>query len=103
MIYMKYKHIVIGAAFIKNGEIIAVEMINKGSSDGKRVTITSQTVQVEAITALGGTLSSHEETTFVFLFTGNLSRLFACLAQQDVSDIKIQQLELEDKFLSMYE
>lgn len=91
------------AAFIKNGEIIAVEMINKGSSDGKRVTITSQTVQVEAITALGGTLISHEETTFVFLFTGNLSRLFAYLAQQDVSDITIHQLELEDKFLSMYE
>ncbi|WP_314061883.1 ABC transporter ATP-binding protein [uncultured Vagococcus sp.] len=91
------------AAFIKNGEIIAVETIHKGAGDGKRVTVTSKTVQIADIEKLGGTLLSQTEDTFVFLFTGVLSELFGYLAQQDVMDIMIHQLELEDKFLSMYE
>lgn len=91
------------AAFIKNGEIIAVEGIHKGSAEGKRVTVTSSSVEVGAIEKLGGTLISQQDGTFVFLYTGALNQLFDYLGQQDVSDIMIHQLELEDKFLSMYE
>lgn len=89
------------AAFIKNGEIIAVETISKEQA-GKRISLRSSAQKAD-LEKLGGVVLNQEGELIEFLYEGELKALFAYLATEQVGDIAIHPLELEDKFLSMYE
>lgn len=91
------------AAFIKNGEIIAVEMIDKGKDLEKKVTLTSNEVTIEELTKIGATQVNQKETYFEFIYQQDINPLLTYLSQKRIVDVEIKPLDLEDKFLSMYE
>ncbi|MGF2145083.1 ABC transporter ATP-binding protein [Vagococcus fluvialis] len=91
------------AAFIKNGEIIAVEMIDKGKDLEKKVTLTSNEVTIEELTKIGATQVNQKETYFEFIYQQDINPLLTYLSQKKIADVEIKPLDLEDKFLSMYE
>lgn len=91
------------AAFIKNGEIIAVEMIDKGKDLEKKVSLTSNEVTIEELTKIGATQVNQKETYFEFIYQQDINPLLTYLSQKRIIDVEIKPLDLEDKFLSMYE
>ncbi|MBO0478393.1 ABC transporter ATP-binding protein [Vagococcus fluvialis] len=91
------------AAFIKNGEIIAVEMIDKGKDLEKKVTLTSNEVTIEELAKIGATQVNQKETYFEFIYQQDINPLLTYLSQKKIADVEIKPLDLEDKFLSMYE
>lgn len=91
------------AAFIKNGEIIAVEMIDKGKDLEKKVTLTSNEVTIEELSKIGATQVNQKETYFEFIYQQDINPLLTYLSQKRIIDVEIKPLDLEDKFLSMYE
>lgn len=91
------------AAFIKNGEIIAVEMIDKGKDLEKKVTLTSNEVTIEELTKIGATQVNQKEFYFEFIYQQDINLLLIYLSQKKIADVEIKPLDLEDKFLSMYE
>jgi ABC-2 type transport system ATP-binding protein len=91
------------AAFIKNGEIIAVEMIDKGKDLEKKVTLTSNEVTIEELTKIGATQVNQKEFYFEFIYQQDVNLLLIYLSQKKIADVEIKPLDLEDKFLSMYE
>ncbi|MBO0429544.1 ABC transporter ATP-binding protein [Vagococcus fluvialis] len=91
------------AAFIKNGEIIAVEMIDKGKDLEKKVTLTSNEVTIEELTKIGATQVNQKEFYFEFIYQQDINLLLTYLSQKKIADVEIKPLDLEDKFLSMYE
>ena len=91
------------AAFIKNGEIIAIETISKGKELEKKVTVTASNLQKEELEAIGVTQMMQTENTWQFIYQNELNPLMNLLNQKDIADLEIKPLDLEDKFLSMYE
>ena len=91
------------AAFIKNGEIISIEEINKGKDIEKKVTLTSHTLEENHLIEIGAIQIKQEEDKWQFIFNQELDQLIQLLAKHHVEDLEIKPLDLEDKFLSMYE
>ena len=91
------------AAFIKNGEIIAVETIDNGRDLEKKVTLTSNEVTIEELSKIGATQVNQKETYFEFIYQQDINPLLTYLSQKRIIDVEIKPLDLEDKFLSMYE
>lgn len=91
------------AAFIKNGEIIAVEMIDKGKDLEKKVSLASNEVTIEELTKIGATQVNQKESYFEFVYQQDINPLLTYLSQKRIIDVEIKPLDLEDKFLSMYE
>lgn len=91
------------AAFIKQGKIIAIEKINKEQNQGKRVTIKSPTLTTSTLEKLGVHSLQQTAMNFDFQFDGDFSNLMAALEKEKIDDLTIRNLELEDKFLTLYE
>lgn len=91
------------AAFIKSGEIIAIETIDKGKDIEKKVTLTSNEVTEEELTKIGATKVNQHATYFEFIYQQDINPLLNYLSQRKILDVEIKPLDLEDKFLSMYE
>ncbi len=91
------------AAFIKNGEIIAVESINRENELEKKINLTSGRLDESRLIKLGATQIKHEESKWQFLYQKDMNELIQFLSHYHVTDLEIKPLDLEDKFLSMYE
>ncbi|MBO0476488.1 ABC transporter ATP-binding protein [Vagococcus sp. DIV0080] len=91
------------AAFIKNGQIISVESLQKGQDLEKKVMIKASNLNKEQLVALGGSNIQQIDNQWSFIFQGDMNQLMSQLTQLEIQDLVIQPLDLEDKFLSMYE
>ncbi|HCM89474.1 MULTISPECIES: ABC transporter ATP-binding protein [Vagococcus] len=91
------------AAFIKNGEIISIETINKGKDIEQKVSLTSRTLNELLLTEIGAVQIKNEGDSWQFIFNQDMNLLIQLLAKHNVKDLEIRALDLEDKFLSMYE
>lgn len=91
------------AAFIKNGQIISVESLQKGQDLEKKVMIKANNLNKEKLVALGGSNIQQIDNQWSFIFQGDMNQLMSQLTQLEIQDLVIQPLDLEDKFLSMYE
>lgn len=91
------------AAFIKNGQIISVESLQKGQDLEKKVLIKASNLNKEQLVALGGSNIQQIDNQWSFIFQGDMNQLMSQLTQLEIQDLVIQPLDLEDKFLSMYE
>lgn len=91
------------AAFIKNGKIISIETIHKGKEIEKKVNVISETIQKEELEKLGATQVQVNDTNWQFLYKEEIDQLIHYLNDQQITDLEIKPLDLEDKFLSMYE
>lgn len=90
------------AAFIKQGEIIAVEEINKNSNLAKKIIMTTKELTEIELLAIGGENIQLKDNQVTFMYQGNINHLLDLLAQKKILDIEIKPLDIEDKFLSMY-
>ena len=90
------------AAFIKNGEIISVETINKGKDLEKKVIVTSSDITEEELNQLGVSHINLSQERIEFNYSGEMSALLELLNNKNVTDLEIKPLDIEDKFLSMY-
>lgn len=91
------------AAFIKNGQIISVESLQKGQDLEKKVMIKANNLNKEQLVTLGGSNIQQIDNQWSFIFQGDMNQLMSQLTQLEIQDLVIQPLDLEDKFLSMYE
>lgn len=91
------------AAFIKNGKIISVESINKGKEIEKKVLVTAKELDQVTLEKIGATQVKQENENWEFIYKESMNPLLLTLSQYDISDLEIKPLDLEDKFLSMYE
>ena len=91
------------AAFIKNGEILAVETINEGNEIAKKVSVISSTLGESDLRNLGVNQLHQKEGKWEFIYQGDIQLLIHVLNEQKVEELEIKPLDLEDKFLSMYE
>ena len=91
------------AAFIKNGQIISVESLQKGQDLEKKIMIKASNLNKEQLVTLGGSNIQQIDNQWSFIFQGDMNQLMSQLTQLEIQDLVIQPLDLEDKFLSMYE
>lgn len=91
------------AAFIKNGEIISIETINKGKEIDKKIIVTATELTEEELSQFGGIQIKQKKDVWEFLYQGEMDQLINFLSQYNIIDLEIKPLDLEDKFLSMYE
>ncbi len=91
------------AAFIKNGEIISIETINKGKNIEKKISLTSGTLNELFLSEIGAVQIKNKDDSWQFIFNQDINLLIQLLAKHEVMDLEIKALDLEDKFLSMYE
>lgn len=91
------------AAFIKNGKIISIETIRRGKEIEKRVSVTSEQIQQKDLEKLGAIQIQFENNSWQFLYKEEMNQLIDYLSQRNILDLEIKPLDLEDKFLSMYE
>ncbi|MEG0550152.1 MAG: ABC transporter ATP-binding protein [Vagococcus sp.] len=91
------------AAFIKNGQIISIEAINKGKEIEKKVILSAKNIKQESLEEIGATQVKQNDENWQFIYKEAVNPLLQLLSQYDVADIEIKPLDLEDKFLSMYE
>ncbi len=91
------------AAFIKNGQIISVESLQKGQDLEKKIMIKANNLNKEQLVTLGGSNIQQIDNQWSFIFQGDMNQLMSQLTQLEIQDLVIQPLDLEDKFLSMYE
>lgn len=91
------------AAFIKNGEIISIETINKGKNIEKKISLTSGTLNELFLSEIGAVQIKNKDDSWQFIFNQDINPLIQLLAKHEVMDLEIKALDLEDKFLSMYE
>ena len=90
------------AAFIREGEIITVQMISKESSLGKLVKIDSQSLQTQDF-PISFKVLDHNNQQWRLLYTGENKELLQFLSQPAIQDFTVQTPTLEDQFLSLYE
>lgn len=91
------------AAFIKNGEIISIETINKGKNIEKKISLTSGTLNELFLSEIGAVQIKNKDDSWQFIFNQDINPLIRLLAKHEVMELEIKALDLEDKFLSMYE
>ncbi|MGX6980257.1 ABC transporter ATP-binding protein [Vagococcus elongatus] len=90
-------------AFIKNGVIAAVENLHEKKSFIKKITLTGEQIPFEEIMRIGGKILGQGSNRLVFTFDGEFSKLFHLLENVSIQDIDIRDVDLEERFLSMYE
>ena len=58
---------------------------------------------IEELSKIGATQVNQKETYFEFIYQQDINPLLTYLSQKRIIDVEIKPLDLEDKFLSMYE
>lgn len=91
------------AAFIKDGELIRIEDINKDKADGKVIQLRGVNLATKEFTEKGALLIETTESSLKFSYNGDLQRIVPLLVNPAITDIVIKNQDLEDKFLAMYE
>ena len=97
------------AAFIKDGRIIISDRVEKLEETGaKKVVLRGQLSGsfVSEIRGMTGTAVSDpvlDESSASFLYNGDISRLLALLAAENLRDVSITEPTMEEIFLNYYE
>lgn len=90
-------------AFIKKGGIIATENLEERNIVLKKITLTGGKIPIEVIKSSGGKILSQSNRQLVFTYDGDFSELFRLLKDFPIEDINIRDVDLEERFLSLYE
>lgn len=89
-------------AFIKDGEIIKVEKIDKEFLERKIIRITGDHDDTP-LTQIGCSLVNKKENEYDYSFKGDLKNLMQALIYSGPSNFTIENPSLEDEFLKYYE
>lgn len=91
------------AAFIKHGKIIAIDTIKEERELEKKVSVVSAEITKTQLQAIGARQIKIDDSKIEFIYQGELNHLISFLNQKKLEELEIKSLDLEDKFMSMYE
>ncbi|PLS34662.1 ABC transporter ATP-binding protein [Carnobacterium maltaromaticum] len=91
------------AAFIKNGELIQIEDIDKDKADGKVVQLRGNNLNGTEFIKKGATIIESTTSSLQFIYNGDLQLILPLLVDSSITDVIIKNQDLEDKFMAMYE
>ncbi|MEG0691714.1 MAG: ABC transporter ATP-binding protein [Oscillospiraceae bacterium] len=90
-------------AFIKEGKILKTLDLNCNSPHSKIITITGSNLEKSVFLQNDFTILSQENNLIKLSFKGATQSLLDILVTQSITDLTIQNLSLEDEFLTYYE
>lgn len=91
------------AAFIKDGELIRIEDIDKDKADGKVVQLRGKNLIGTEFIKKGATIIESTTSSLKFIYNGDLQLILPLFVNSSITDIIIKNQDLEDKFMAMYE
>ncbi|GBU10899.1 ABC transporter ATP-binding protein [Erysipelotrichaceae bacterium] len=91
------------AAFIKNGEILQVEDIGANRNRGKMLELWGANIDVSALEQKGAHIIERTAKNVKLTYPGDMQKIMPLLAKLELEDININNQQLEDKFLALYE
>ncbi|MBC1457502.1 ABC transporter ATP-binding protein [Listeria newyorkensis] len=91
------------AAFIREGEIVALENIADQEMSGKVIILKGDRLPVTELVNAGAKVVETTETSARLTFDGNVQVVLPILAAEGIKDLSITNQELEDKFMTLYE
>ena len=91
------------AAFIKDGELIRIEDIDKDKADGKVVQLRGKNLNGTEFIKKGATIIESTTSSLKFIYNGDLQLILPLFVNSSITDIIIKNQDLEDKFMAMYE
>lgn len=91
------------AAFIKAGEILTVEDIDKDKADGKIIQLRGKNLDSKLFQVAGMRKIHQTEDQLDLFFDGDIQTVLPLFIHPTITDIVIKNQDLEDKFLAMYE
>ncbi|EAE5672168.1 ABC transporter ATP-binding protein [Listeria monocytogenes] len=91
------------AAFIRNGNIIAVEDISNQQMTGKVIALKGTNLPLEKLTNAGARIIEKETGKARLIFDDDIKTILPLLQEKEITDLTITNQELEDKFMTLYE
>lgn len=91
------------AAFIRNGNIIAVEDIANQQMTGKVIALKGTNLPLEKLTNAGARIIEKEAGKARLIFDDDIKTILPLLQEKEITDVTITNQELEDKFMMLYE
>ncbi|MBC1502629.1 ABC transporter ATP-binding protein [Listeria booriae] len=91
------------AAFIRGGEIVALENITDQEMSGKVIVLKGQALPVTELVNAGAKVVEATENSARLTFDGNVQTVLPILGAEGIKDLSITNQELEDKFMTLYE
>ncbi|MBC2115983.1 ABC transporter ATP-binding protein [Listeria booriae] len=91
------------AAFIRGGEIVALENIADQEMSGKVIVLKGQALPVTELVNAGAKVVETTENSARLTFDGNVQTVLPILGAEGIKDLSITNQELEDKFMTLYE
>ncbi|EUJ43722.1 ABC transporter ATP-binding protein [Listeria riparia] len=91
------------AAFIRDGEIVALENIAEQELSGKVIVIKGEALPVTELVNAGAKILETTENSARLTFDGNVQKVLPILGADGIKDLSITNQELEDKFMTLYE
>ncbi|MBC1537910.1 macrodiolide ABC transporter ATP-binding protein TimA [Listeria seeligeri] len=91
------------AAFIRNGNIIAVEDILNQQMSGKVIALKGSNLPLEKLISAGARVIEKEVGKARLIFDDDIKTILPLLQEKEITDLTITNQELEDKFMTLYE
>ncbi|MBC1528881.1 ABC transporter ATP-binding protein [Listeria booriae] len=91
------------AAFIRGGEIVALENIADQEMSRKVIVLKGQALPVTELVNAGAKVVEATENSARLTFDGNVQTVLPILGAEGIKDLSITNQELEDKFMTLYE
>ncbi|MBC1372953.1 ABC transporter ATP-binding protein [Listeria booriae] len=91
------------AAFIRGGEIVALENIADQEMSGKVIVLKGEALPVTELVNAGAKVVETTENSARLTFDGNVQTVLPILGAEGIKDLSITNQELEDKFMTLYE
>lgn len=90
------------AAFIKDGKIVTTEDI-KNEEMKKVIVLYGTNIDLTQFTSLNCEIIESQEDKVKLFCNGDIQAVLPVLKNENIRDFEIRQLELEDKFIQLYE
>jgi ABC-2 type transport system ATP-binding protein len=91
-------------AIIKDGSIINIQEIKALQKDNyKKIRVTAEGLDESQFVLPGVTKLEREDDGFKFFYKGDINQVTHLLSQNDISDVTIEDLNLEEIFMHYYE
>ncbi len=89
-------------AFIKDGKILKIQDLSGDKTHIKIVTVSGDNLQKAMFQSIGANIISDDNNILKLSYKGDISNLINILSTDKITDLTIENLSLEDEFLTYY-